>query len=561
LGIMNSMRTARWILLLLVLIVPSFALLIRPGIHTMHDFHIFRQYEFDKCFREGSIPCRWSPDSAKGYGEPVFNYYGQLPYWLGEIFRVLGFSVIDSVKAVFILSIIAGAVFIFVLGRSYWGNSGGFISALFYTFAPYRAVDIWVRGALPEALAFAFFPAIILALNAYLKTRHLVSLLTFSLLLALLIITHNLSAFMFLPFLAAWWLFLSPRESRFRSLPALLLAGIFSLCLSAFYLLPVAREASLVTLSKTTSSYYNFQIHFATLRQLFLSREWKYGASVWGPIDDMSFSVGQVHWLASVVAVTAAALAILRKKQVKHILPLIVFAFLAGLSVLLTHGKSLFVWQAIPLLSFIQFPWRFLSPAAFFLALVAGSLSQFFPRKITVPLVGIITVAVILTNYSFFTPDIWRNISDKDQFSGPLWDEQRSSAIFDYWPVASSEVPENFAPSQPWFSYGDGSISIQKSGSHIFQASIHVSTPQADVIFPTVIFPGWQATVNGSDCPVLPYGPLNLISLNLPVGENTVSLKFTDTPVRKMGNIVSLISLGLLVVGMVFSLRKNVYFR
>src|SRR3972149_4955511 len=558
---MNSMRTARWILLLLVLIIPAFALLLRPGIHSMHDFHVFRQYEFDKCVQEGSFPCRWAPDAAKGYGEPVFNYYGQLPYWLGEIFRVLGFSVIGSVKAVFILSFAAGAVLIFYLARSYWGNAGGFISGLFYTFAPYRAVDIWVRGALPEALSFVFFPAILLALNSYLKTRRLASLLTFSGLLALLIITHNLSVFMFLPFLAAWWLFLSPKESRFRSLPALLLAGIFSLSLSAFYLLPVIREASLVTLSKTTSLYYDYHIHFATLRQLFLSREWKYGASVWGPIDDMSFSVGQAHWVAILLTVAVAGLMVLRKKPVKFLFPLGVFAGLTGLSVLLTHGKSLFIWQAIPLLSYIQFPWRFLSPTAFFLALTVGALPQFFPKRLTLPLVGLLAVAVIVTNYSFFTPDIWRGISDNEQFSGSQWDEQRSSAIYDYWPVASSDVPKDFAPSQPWFIYGDGSITGQKSGSHNIKTSVHVSTPKADVVFPTVIFPGWKASVNGENYPILPYGPLNLISLNLPAGENTILLKFSDTPVRRIGNITSLVSLGLLAAGLVISLRKNVYFR
>ena len=49
---------------------------------------------------------------------------------------------------------------------------------------------------------------------------------------------------------------------------------------------------------------------------------------------------------------------------------------------------------------------------------------------------------------------------------------------------------------------------------------------------------------------------LGLITYKVPVGEHTISVKLTDTPVRKIGNYLSLISL-VSVVGLLIIRKKN----
>ncbi len=78
------------------------------------------------------------------------------------------------------------------------------MSAVFYMYAPYRSVDVWVRGALPEAAAFVFYPIIFYNLDQYLVTRAQKHLWYLVLFLALLVTTHNLSFIMFAPFLGLW---------------------------------------------------------------------------------------------------------------------------------------------------------------------------------------------------------------------------------------------------------------------------------------------------------------------------------------------------------------------
>ena len=254
------MKIKGFLLLIFILSIPSFIRLVRPGIYTTQDFHYFRLVEFDKCVRDLQIPCRWAPDAGYGYGEPLFNFYGQAPYFLGEIPHLIGISKIDSLKLLFALSLVGSSLAMFVFARRLWKSSlGGFISALVYLYAPYRAVDVWVRGALPEALAFILFPLILYFLDRYIDEEREKDLLIFGLLLALLVVTHNLSAVMFLPIIAAWAAYKIFILKKKKILPKVIFAGFVSLLLTSFYLLPVIFESSFITLGETTKGYFDFQ--------------------------------------------------------------------------------------------------------------------------------------------------------------------------------------------------------------------------------------------------------------------------------------------------------------
>src|SRR3989344_2960644 len=387
-------------LLIILLSRPAFGLMLQPGVWTMHDFHLFRQYEFDLCAKEFVFPCRWARDSSLGFGQPMFVFYGQSPYWLGQLFVFSGFQIIDSVKITFILSLVLSGLAMFLLARNFWGDKGALISALFYIYAPYRAVDVWVRGALPEALAFIFFPLILY----FLETKRYL-LLSGS--LALLLITHNLSLYMFLPFLGLWWLL------RSRDLKVIH-SGLLALLLSAFYWLPVVVEGSWINLSSTTQNYYTYAHHFTSLFQLFISRAWGFGGSVWGPNDTMSFSVGHLHWLVPLLILSIMLL----KKTSKKILYLIsYFLFLALFALFLTHGKSEILWKIIPGMSFVQFPWRFLTMAGLFLALAAGTVIHLTKNTLVL---SALLITLVLINGQFFRPDIWRGVDDRQQFSQSL---------------------------------------------------------------------------------------------------------------------------------------------
>src|SRR3989344_1329333 len=82
--------------------------LIGEGYFNMHDdLQMMRQLEMEKCFLDLQIPCRWVPDMGYGYGYPLFNYYPPLPYLIGQVVRLAGFSFVDTAKILFIFSFVA----------------------------------------------------------------------------------------------------------------------------------------------------------------------------------------------------------------------------------------------------------------------------------------------------------------------------------------------------------------------------------------------------------------------------------------------------------------------
>ena len=96
--------------------------LLRPGFYTMHDdLQVMRLYEMDRCFKDGQLPCRWAPDMAQNYGQPLFNFYSAFPYYLGELIHLVGFSFIDTVKLLFFLSLFLSGAFSYLLARHFIG--------------------------------------------------------------------------------------------------------------------------------------------------------------------------------------------------------------------------------------------------------------------------------------------------------------------------------------------------------------------------------------------------------------------------------------------------------
>ncbi len=109
--------------LLLLLVIPTFSSLLRPGYFPMHDdMQAMRLLQMDKCIKDGQIPCRWVPDMGYGYGYPQFNFYPPLPYYVMETFHLLGLGYLDSVKAGFVLSVLVSTAGMYLLGSTLWGN-------------------------------------------------------------------------------------------------------------------------------------------------------------------------------------------------------------------------------------------------------------------------------------------------------------------------------------------------------------------------------------------------------------------------------------------------------
>ncbi|MFA6533478.1 MAG: 6-pyruvoyl-tetrahydropterin synthase-related protein [Patescibacteria group bacterium] len=538
-----------WVLIPILIILGfiSSHRLFRPGFFSMQDdIHVFRLQQYDKCFHDGQIPCRYIPDGGLGYGYPLFNYYSPLTYSIAEIFHLAGFSYINSIKSVFVLGFFIGTFGMFLFTRLFWGNLGGLISTIIFSFSPYRAVDSYVRGAIAEFFSLNLFPLVFWSIIRYLKTLKFRYFMLSVVFLTSLFLCHNLMTLAVSPVLI---LFIGitlfrQKQLNFKYIIKFFSIFLISFCLASFFLLPALFEKNLVTIETMTQGYFNFVNHFTTLSQLFINHnDWGYGASLWGPKDDMSFQIGYIQWLLPLFIFLASLFIKFKKDQISKLYIYLFFILFIFYS-FLTHNKSTFIWQALPFMDYFQFPWRFLSVVIFLLSFISGSIVQFVhKRTVSVTLLILIFLSTILLNINFFKEDIWfPNLTDNQKLTGAELVRQSGAGLMDYWPKGSLNYPIEFSKDIPT-SDSPLSTSNYTKKSNLLTADITVSSPNTLVTFPLVYFPIWKLTINNHPGLLLIDNNLGLIQTKLQPGIYHVSIDFINTPIRTISNIISLVTL------------------
>jgi len=550
-------KTIFWFTATLLVSFLSFWSLLRPGFFFMQDdMQAMRILQMHKCVLDLQIPCRWVPDMGYGYGYPAFQYYAPLPYYAGEAFHLIGFSIIDSVKAVFIATFLGSAIFMFLFGRSLWGNIGGFVSAVFYTFAPYRALDAYVRGALGELTGLVFLPLIFWAMLQTVKTGKKIYILYLALGYAGLLIGHNLLALFFTPVVLLWFILLIVLFGR-TNLIKLFVGLLWGFSLSAFFTIPLVFEKQFAHTETLLSGYFNYLAHFVSIKQLFISRHWGFGSSVFGQNDDISLSLGHLHWIVAVATLVIAVISWRKVRKRTLIIGFLFFVFLG--SAFLTHQRSTVIWQTFPILAYLQFPWRFLTFAVFASSAIAGFIVWLIQGRSTKILLALIlVVAVILLNVGFFKTRNWFPLTDEGKFSGQSWEKQLTISIFDYLPIYATLPPANRAPDLPETVTGNVAYLSYQKGTNWQKLKVTVKSSTADIRLPLFDFPGWQVRVDEKKAQINHNNFLGLITFKVPEGEHAINVRLENTPPRTIGNILTIIGL-LSIAGMLYSLYKPLH--
>ena len=534
------MKKAVWPLVIII-ILSFWALrpLFAPGFFAFHDDQqIARLFELDRALRAGQFPVRWVENLGFGLGYPLFNFYPPLVYYLGEVFHLIGFNFLDSIKLVWAVAILGSGLAMYFLAKEFFGRWGGIAAALFYVYAPYHTVDAYVRGALSELFAFVWLPLILLF--SYKKKTVLTGLC-----LALLMLTHNLTFLPFLGFYAIWALVLD-KKSLLVSIPV-------CFALTAFFWMPALYEKQFTLVDQIlTKDLAAYSLHFVCPNQLWDSA-WGFGASLPGCIDGMPFKLGKLHLIVSGLALAAGLL-----KRYK--ISVLLFLFFV-LSVFMTTEYSRFIWDVIPPLWYIQFPWRFLIFSSLFSSLLAGSIFIFIKNRFLSGFVLVVLVGLLFwTNLKLFQPREYLPRVTSDQLTSDREIKWRvSSTSFEYLPKGiATKIQENGTTgvdiTQSQISKlkyqiisGDFGVNQQNFKPDRFRLT-GASLQGATLQFWITNFPGWKVWVDAALAPFTDDNKYKLITVTIPPGNHEIMGKFTDTPTRMAGNFISIAAVGLLLL-------------
>lgn len=516
--------------------------LLVPGFYgASDDLHIAWLHQMDKVIRESQFPPRFIPDLSFGFGYPLFNFVFPLPFYFAEIFHLLGSSLVDSIKIVFLLSIPVSGYFMYKLTREYATSALAIAAGVLYMYTPYRATDIYIRGAIGEIVAFVFLPLIILAIKKLTEEvvrKKWIGILALS--TAALVLSHNIMSYMFFPFavcFAILSLLVVPRKFFWKRAISILVGLGLGILASSYFWLPAIVESGLLKYD----TVFNFVDHFPTLRQL-VTPYFGYGASVPGPYDGMSFFVGSFNILLSVF--TFFGILIFRKRMSSSKRTILVWGLLVLFaSILMMNHRSVPLWENIPLIPYFQFPWRFLSLVTFVTPLFIVIISDFKGKNVVA---FAIIFLVIVLNAGYFRPQDFLGRKDEYFLNRYVPDPTATDAYkqtgeeYLRLPKISEGRPDKEYPLVE--TQGAAIENLERRGS--LGARFEVTTSEnLGINYNKYYFPGWKVLIDGKEVAVEAAKPFGQVRFNIPPGRHKIEVMFKESNMRMVLNLVSLLSI------------------
>lgn len=582
------------ILLCAVALVP----LLRGQIPCSHDggLHYYRVVAMRHALEQGLLFTRWLPDLAFGYGFPFFNYRAPLSYYLALGLHLTGLSLPWALNLVYVLSILGAALGAYLLGRDLFGPRAGIVAAVAYAYAPYQFLDALVRGNAPESLALALLPFVVwafrrLALEG--RRRWFLASVGF---LAALYLGHNISSLLFTPFLLAylamvWWVYRGRGHWR-----QVAMAFGLALGLTTFFWLPALAEKGYVQLYLSRATRNNdFHYNFIELTEVLAPREAVDTSLINPPLE---FKLGLAQSVLAGAGLVMGLVLFWRRERrggtepgrtgadatkshqaSEQPMTLLLCAVFAALFVFMSTSASLWLWEHVPLLPFVQFPWRFVGRASLPVAILAGaSLLPLAERGayegrgmsrlracvfhlLPSVVLGIVVLAALPSTYppkGYCPMNPYPTVQDVHHY-------ERSSGLVGvdpvgaYFPIWVQRRPQG-SPLEAQYGH-EGPVarfdaSVLPEGAQMVQAEVGPNRARVVIESPSAFrarylsfyFPGWHASVDGERVSTAPSDPEGLITFNIPSGRHEVTIGFGETPLRRAADVVSAVCVMALLV-------------
>jgi len=533
-------------IIILISILPLLDFL-HPGLPLTHDGqdHIARIANFYQSLTEGNLIPRWAGNLNWGYGHPILMFLYPLPSYSASLFHLFGVNFVDSLKIVFATTFILSGITMYLWIREFLGEEAGIIAGAFYMFAPYRLVDLYVRGALGEHVAFVFPPLICYFMFKLSKKYSFSNFAFAAFSVAFLVLSHNAITIMFMPFVLLYCVILLKNA---KNLKKLLLLYFFAILLgvgiSGFFLIPAFLEGKYTLRDIVTAKEYASRF---VVPQALIYSQWSYGGT-----GLFSAQLGLLHFIGVVISIFSFKKVYQKNKIIKWLFFLTGIFFLFSIFIMLKESD--FIWKIFTILQKFQFPWRFLSLSVFCESILAGIAIALMPKKHKMLGVLVIVVALLIVNKNYWHANGF--LQKPENFYTKVY--QGTTDTGESSPIWSIRFMEQEAPSHIQV-IGGMAVSkevIRTSVRHLYV--LNVKSDSARIRENTLYFPGWNIYVDDKKTNTEFQDPNNrgVMTFFVPTGLHKIELRFEDTNTRKLSNIISVISLaGVFGIGLFFKTK------
>jgi len=540
-------------LLLLAVLIPVALPFFRPDFPQGHDAtaHLSNLFRFDRALWQGQWPVRWVEGIRAGHAQPLFNFYQVGFYYLVEMFHAAGLPLSVAYKTVPVLLWWLGSLFMFLLVRPY-GLLPAAAGTITFALSPYVIVDVFVRAAYPELASIVFGVGTLWAAGAFMRSGERAHLALSAGLFAATLLCHLPAALVMVPMLLAHLASVAASgRGDITRLPWLGVALVGGAGLAAFYVLPAIAELPQIWARRLTEGNADYHLHFVPLYQwtgYLWSYDWNYrGASIADPANLMPAHISLVQWFAFLGGLGLLALRVVRGAFEEPVAEVVAWLAIAALSLFMMSDGSVRVWEAVPALAFIQFPWRFF----LLLSIAGGALIAMFVSRLGIGMQAIALVLVAAVHVHLYErrlrPDRYIPRTEVN-VDDPRWASTENAYRvgyheFGYDPLGAVpdasvtgrwNVVSGSADVRP-VRLDDGWIVLAITGAG--EATLRVNTP---------FFPGWHMSLDGRPVAFERAAESGYMQIAVPAGLHVLEARFGNTLVRRVANVTSLGSLLLL---------------
>ncbi|HTS38014.1 MAG TPA: 6-pyruvoyl-tetrahydropterin synthase-related protein [Candidatus Solibacter sp.] len=499
--------------------IPFFFL----GTPSGHDveFHLYSWLEVLGQWKHGTLFPRWASLAHFAYGEPRFVFYPPASWTLGGLISAIFPWTIASPVFIWIALVLAG-VSMFFAARRWLDRRDAVFAAVLYAVNPYHLVIVYWRSSFAELLASCLVPLLFLLLVEGAEERGWRVTVPLGFVLAAAWLTNAPAAVMIHYSLA---LLVVSQAAQKRAARIILIATAsvaLGACLSAFYLVPAIYEQRWIEISNAVSAGSRPADNFLFIHTSDADHDAFNKLITWVAVLEMFTVVG-----------AAAAARAWRETQRAAWNSLIGWAGACSVMMLSVTG---ILWQFLPKMRFMQFPWRWtLCLSAIFTLFVTIGVKRWWMRAV------VYAACVLLIGVAWHRVQVpwWDNAGDLREMQDNMYTGAGYEGTDEYTPLGGDPgALDKDARKVTVDGPAHAAIRVLQwnAESKVFSAEMSAADRLALRLFE---YPAWRVEVNGRVVSTTAREGTGQMLVPVGPGANRVDISFVRTRDRSVGGWVS----------------------
>ncbi len=519
------------------------------------DFHLESWMEAVRQWHQGVFYPHWAASANYGAGEPRFVFYPPMSWMLGGLLGLVLPWTWTPLAFTLILMLAMAASF-FKMASEWIPEDNAALAACLYVLNPYMLFVAYERTAFGELIAAVWLPLLVLY-----TLRRTSSMPQLALMIAMLWLCNAPAAVMGCYALALLVLWTAIAGRSWALIGRAAGASALGLGLAAFYLAPAIYEQRWVEIARAIDPGIRVEDSF-----LFEHTGQAFHDQVLHTASWIAVALLAVTAIAALFSGIGAA----RKRDAGEAPsgvrgPLI---FLAVIIAALLFPFSDAIWQHIPELKFLQFPWRWLLVLGLVCSLLCGMCLRGEAgtrRNISLRAGAILLLACVMSGLASFY--FWTACDEEDNVRAQLatFHDGGFEGTDEYTatPADNDEIQQSL-PSirvlrRANEDEGDGSVTAnpqwQARAADSLPAQIHIgrwdvehmraqvdATERGFAVLRLMDYPAWRVRVNGVLVKTRPRREDGLMVVPIPAGSSQIEIAYGITGDMWAGRVLSLLA-------------------